>query len=784
MGGIEYDVSVDGGYASAVNGNQAVGDVVVRELVEYDGNIYPVTRIERRLFYDNNQVTGIDYPPGQWGIEIKNCPNLTTLTVRWGPKDITLYGVPKLTNLILPSTLERAWIVDCAISELSFDGDPAGLKSLSLEKLPNLSSLDLSSRLESITAKECTALESLDLTNVTRLQRDAFYKSKNLKEIYLGKSLVEINGGVAESLVNLKDIIYAGTIEDWCRIGFVNYDDLDDDGILKYATHLWHSHGKSKLTYLTELGYRDLVGFDEVPDYSFAGYKGLTKVSLPASIKTIGKAAFAGCTNLKYISIGAETIKKFAFRRVNAFDEFHFNSNLKLMISPFETFHKNGTFPKVYYDGTIQSLTKIKRTNQDSDGCATICCPNVIQLAWGGFYMNGELVTDLVIPADVDTISSGLFAYLPCLKSVSFQRGSGCVIESESFDQCQNLAEVKYRDASQNSLTSKSGSQRGFVIGNHAFRYCNQLLTIEILDNLDRVATEAFSGTGWLNNQPDGIIYLPLNNGMAAYCVKGDCLSAGTNIVIPEGVTEIVGSAFINQKGITGLSLPSTLKKIGGFAFDGCESLNGTLSLGSNIEEIGDYAFRDTKYSKVSIDDSNNPIVCGASVLNNFNELYLGRQVEDGVAFDGYYVFDAADKITYGKYVSSIRYLDAPTGNQRGKSTPLEVVSMNTQPPVCVPFKSAYPWEPDEYPFDNLDVSRCVLKVPEESVDLYKSANGWRNFTNVEGVAFAGVSSTLADDGIEIIGVFDVSGRPVALDTKGIIMVKYSDGSVRKMLNQ
>jgi hypothetical protein len=65
-------------------------------------------------------------------------------------------------------------------------------------------------------------------------------------------------------------------------------------------------------------------------------------------------------------------------------------------------------------------------------------------------------------------------------------------------------------------------------------------------------------------------------------------------LVIPEGVTEIGDGAFASTK-IRSLTLPSTIKKIGQWAFVGCASLT-TVTIPSSVRSItfGDEAFGGT----------------------------------------------------------------------------------------------------------------------------------------------------------------------------------------------
>ena len=59
---------------------------------------------------------------------------------------------------------------------------------------------------------------------------------------------------------------------------------------------------------------------------------------------------------------------------------------------------------------------------------------------------------------------------------------------------------------------------------------------------------------------------------------------------VPEGVTEIADSAFMDCQSLSAISLPSTLTKIGDYAFKRCESLQA-ITIPDSVTEIGHNAF-------------------------------------------------------------------------------------------------------------------------------------------------------------------------------------------------
>ena len=76
----------------------------------------------------------------------------------------------------------------------------------------------------------------------------------------------------------------------------------------------------------------------------------------------------------------------------------------------------------------------------------------------------------------------------------------------------------------------------------------------------------------------------------------------GDVIVVPEGVVEIGHKAFCETK-LKEVVLPSTLKKIGSFAFSDCRYLK-RVTLPDGVEELGFYAFADTGIESVNLPDS------------------------------------------------------------------------------------------------------------------------------------------------------------------------------------
>ena len=69
--------------------------------------------------------------------------------------------------------------------------------------------------------------------------------------------------------------------------------------------------------------------------------------------------------------------------------------------------------------------------------------------------------------------------------------------------------------------------------------------------------------------------------------------------------------------------------------------------------------------------------------------------------------------------------------------------------------------------------------VPAEAFDAYQADENWRKFWNLQ----AGVDGVKIGSQKEEIGRYDVNGRAVSEDYKGLVIVLFSDGTCKKMLN-
>ena len=112
---------------------------------------------------------------------------------------------------------------------------------------------------------------------------------------------------------------------------------------------------------------------------------------------------------------------------------------------------------------------------------------------------------------------------------------------------------------------------------------------------------------------------------------------SSSNIVIPEGITEIAENAFSKNTDLYSVTMPSTLKKIGKEAFYSCTRLS-KVTFNDGLEEIGESAFNSAiGIRSLTIPGSVKTI--GKRAFNNLRYL-TSLTLEEGIETIGDYAFE------------------------------------------------------------------------------------------------------------------------------------------------
>ena len=240
-----------------------------------------------------------------------------------------------------------------------------------------------------------------------------------------------------------------------------------------------------------------------------------------------------------------------------------------------------------------------------------------------------------------------------------------------------------------------------------------------------------------------------------------------TSLTIPSSVTSIGREAFYCCCGLTSLSIPSSVTSIGYRAFFRCTGLT-SLSIPSSITSIGVYAFSNcTGLTSLSIPSSVTSI--GANAFSNCSGL-TSLTIPSSVTSIGYSAFQGCSGLTSLSIPSSVTSI----GDYAFEG--------------CSGLTSIYAY-PEKLPklgtgvFYRCDAKNCTVYVPIGTFgDYWLSEFGY--FENIVEFDATGIDKVTTSTDAKELSRYSVNGQRLSAPAKGLNIVKYSDGSVKKVVVQ
>ena len=184
-----------------------------------------------------------------------------------------------------------------------------------------------------------------------------------------------------------------------------------------------------------------------------------------------------------------------------------------------------------------------------------------------------------------------------------------------------------------------------------------------------------------------------------------------TEFTVPEGVTKIKAYAFKEYAALTSVTISNNITSIGDNAFEKCSSLTG-ITIPNSVTSIGNYAFKGC-YAITGITIPNSVTSIGNFVFvscTNLSSVTIGT----GVTAIGNYAFQFCSSLTGITIPNSVTSIGRRAFYDCAKLTTMTVEA--TTPPTLSN--------------EALPSIISAIYVPEESVDTYKSADGWKDFAS------------------------------------------------------
>lgn len=237
-------------------------------------------------------------------------------------------------------------------------------------------------------------------------------------------------------------------------------------------------------------------------------------------------------------------------------------------------------------------------------------------------------------------------------------------------------------------------------------------------------------------------------------------------ISLPNDLTSIDFSAFYGCKNLADISLPEGMTSINQFAFNGCSSLTSII-LPKSLTYIGGSAFAGCS-SLVSISIPVGITKIEAAVFDSCTSLVSVSLPEDLTYIDGY-AFSKCSHLASISLPKGLTYIenDAFYGCSA-------LTSIYTYMPTPIEIK--------RFTFDAETKTNATLYVPQGSLQDYHYAEYWSDFLNIVEFNSTGMQTFQLEKNVKETARYSANGQLLHAPTKGVNLIRYNDGSIRKVI--
>lgn len=539
-------------YAKTSCDKTASGEIVIPEMVDEK----EVKAIQSGAFNGCAGITSVVIPKTVTVVSnsaFDECSTLTNITVsddnnNYSSEGGVLFNKDKTTLIRCPEGI--------TVSSYAVPDGVTSIDRGAFSKCTNLKEIIIPDSVTAIDGSAffgCSSLENITLSNeIEKIDDGTFSGLSNLESVIIPEGVQHIGNKAFENCSSLKQISLP---ESLISIGSVYKGNPNDFSASEYFQYGRTFYG---CTSLEEVKIPDNV---EIIGYStFYGCTSLSKVKLSKKLKEIAENTFYGCSSLKNIIIpkGVLEIGYSAFENCTSLENIELPDGLTAIgISVDHYFHTSGCY-------SFAGCTSLK---------------------------------EVVIPDSVTGIGSRAFSGCTSLSKVKLSNNLA-IIDEGTFSGCTSLAEIVIPD----SVTKIRGKSDSEYFGG-AFIGCTSLSKVKLSNNLTEIGIYTFLGCTSLAeiDMPDSVTEIDwsafkdctslskvkLSNNLTK--IENRVFSGCTSlkeIAIPDGVTEIDYSAFSGCTSLQEITIPDSVTTVYDTAFSNCTSLE-SITIGSGVENLG-----------------------------------------------------------------------------------------------------------------------------------------------------------------------------------------------------
>ena len=689
------------------------------------------------------------------------------------------------------------------VSNDAYSGDGHSVGRFAFSFLPCLKKIilpDNVKNIESYAFKGCTDLSFLELpSSLTSIGRSGFEGCKGLRSLQLPSGLTSIDNSVFAECTGLSSLQLPSGLLSIGDGAFFNCCGLTSVSFPSVLTSI----GNSSFASCTGLRSLQLPSdLKTIGDAAFFYCSGLTSVLFPSGLTSIGMNAFANCSSLTSVSLPSELtrISSGTFLRCYSLKSVQLPSDVKII--------GDGAFQECTGLTSLElpsGLTKIE------DG-AFSGCSNIVSIY---AYMPDPPLFDGEAKDFPTCFNENCTLYVP-------KKSYSAYMVAPGWGDFKTIA--KFNPDLIRDWVTKNVAQAGTlstVIGEDKENITKLKLTGNLNDTDVQYLEEMIREAALQElNLKDALLYT-IND-----CRFNDCKSL-TSLVLPDVLQRIEKGAFGGCTGLTTISLPAGLEYMYG-AFHGC---TGLTSIYANMP-----APLQDAYSFEGVDKSHCYLYVPKGSLDAYRQdeewgkfPYIAGLEQDPAtglfsleicpqAYWNGELIDAAmrDKVKSLKisgerpvdfdfitqYLSrNLQNLDLKDANVTDLpycglegcqalttiSLPAGLRSIDKGfLSNCRNLRTIYAYMPDPNALiyeDNFyyESREWTLYVPKGMKNAYQNSK-WRYCKEIIEMETSGIDSVIHNPDAKEVSRFSADGQRLAVPVKGLNIVKYSDGSARKVV--
>ena len=482
--------------------NEYTNSVVIPASVTYNSVSYSVTSIGDLAFVDCSSLTSVTIPNSVTSIgegAFYGCSGLTSVTI---PNSVTsignwaFYECSSLTSVTIPNSVtsigDYAFHYCSSLTSVTIPNSVTSIGSCAFASCSSLTSVTIPNSVTSIGSSAFSGCSSLTSPvynahvfafmptsysgaftipdGIESIAGSAFYGCSGLTSVTIPNSVTSIGNYAFSGCSSLASPVYNAHVFAFMPTSYSGAFTIPD-GIESIAGGAFY--GCTGLTSVTIGNSVTSIGGG-----AFYGCTGLTSVTIPNSVTSIGGSVFSECRSLISVTIpnSVTSIGGSVFSKCRSLLSVTIPNSVTSIGD--QAFYGCSSLTSVTIGNSVTSIG-----NQAFAGCSGLEEVHIFDIAkWCAIsfsndysnplchakklFVNGSLVTDLVIPDGVTSIGGVAFSGCCGLTSVTIPN-SVTSIGDQAFYGCSSLTSVTI----DNSVTS---------IGYKAFYGCSSLTSIYV----------------------------------------------------------------------------------------------------------------------------------------------------------------------------------------------------------------------------------------------------------------------------------------------------------------